>query len=198
MDNLTGDLNRMLSESEFMFVTEKYPPPPHGEGASQALKRQLKDTTCFKFRRQMASLMTELRDCQPHYMRCIRPNAMKAPDIFHMDLVLTQLRYFGLMDIVKIRRLGFAEQITFDQFWNMYNKLLPDDVEVPADTKDATEMLAHAFLGEGDFKIGHQKIFLKLGMMSKLDQTIAEMEGRYIAKLAAEEEEAERLREDLS
>lgn len=49
-----------------------------------------------------------------------------------MDMVLRQLRFFGLLDIVKIRRLGYPEQRSPSVFWRSYWSLIP---EGPADHK---------------------------------------------------------------
>jgi myosin heavy subunit len=47
--------------------------------------------------------METLTATAPHYVRCVKPNALKLPAVFDNDLVLNQLRYAGMMETIKIR-----------------------------------------------------------------------------------------------
>mmetsp|Transcript_23907 Transcript_23907/g.73632 ORF Transcript_23907/g.73632 Transcript_23907/m.73632 type:complete len:1481 (+) Transcript_23907:128-4570(+) len=126
VDPLSGDLAEVVRSSTDAAIASWYPPPPEGEGARQLMRRTLTESTSKKFRDQMSRLSQELEECRKHYVRCVRPNARKSPDEFHMDLVLQQLRHFGLLDVVRIRRLGFPERKNLRSFWNAYWRLVPD------------------------------------------------------------------------
>lgn len=68
--------------------------------------------------------MTNLKSKNPHYIRCIKPNAKKASDTFDNDLSLHQVRYLGLLENVRVRRAGFAHRQTYEKWFNRFKVCL--------------------------------------------------------------------------
>lgn len=50
-------------------------------------------------RRQLDDLVTQLKDTEPHYIKCIKPNASKEPGGWSSALVIEQLRYSGVLEV---------------------------------------------------------------------------------------------------
>jgi hypothetical protein len=58
--------------------------------------------------------------CEPHFIRCIKPNANKVAHQWDKALVLRQLTYTGMLQTVKMRREGYPFRIAFEDFFESY------------------------------------------------------------------------------
>jgi myosin heavy subunit len=54
-----------------------------------------KATLATQFKTQLGELLTALHRANPHFVRCVKPNAAKTADNFNGEMVLRQLRYAG-------------------------------------------------------------------------------------------------------
>jgi myosin-5 len=89
------------------------PPPsaPSGGGnrlstSSAGKKMASAATVSFQFRNQLDLLLATLRSTSPHYIKCVKPNTLKKPEIFDASMVLEQLKYSGALEVVRIRQEG--------------------------------------------------------------------------------------------
>ncbi|XP_026160766.1 unconventional myosin-VIIa [Mastacembelus armatus] len=131
-------------------------------------------TLSGQFRQSLDSLMKTLTVCQPYFIRCIKPNDFKKPMLFDRELCMRQLRYSGMMETIRIRKAGYPVQYTFNEFLDRYRVLLKTSVCDPkTESKEkCCESICEAVLaGEGDWKTGKTKIFLK-----DLHDTMLELE----------------------
>lgn len=48
---------------------------------------------------QLDDLVAQLSETEPHYIKCIKPNADKAPGGWAGPLVIEQLRYSGVLEV---------------------------------------------------------------------------------------------------
>ncbi|XP_068165927.1 unconventional myosin-VIIb-like [Antennarius striatus] len=117
-----------------------------------------------QFRQSLDSLMKTLSACQPFFIRCFKPNDDKRSQVFDRELCLRQLRYSGMMDTVRIRKLGYPVRHHFAHFLRRYRVLLKTSVCNP-NTKSAAAcceaICRRAIQDEDDWKIGKTKIFLR-------------------------------------
>ncbi|KAM7012802.1 unconventional myosin-VIIb [Tautogolabrus adspersus] len=121
-------------------------------------------TLIGQFRQSLDSLMKTLTVCQPYFIRCIKPNDFKKPMLFDRELCIRQLRYSGMMETIRIRKAGYPVRYTFQEFLDRYRVLLKTSLCDPrTESKEkCCESICDTMLaGEGDWKTGKTKIFLK-------------------------------------
>ncbi|KAH6942822.1 hypothetical protein HPB50_010769 [Hyalomma asiaticum] len=73
-------------------------------------------TVAARFHDSLQSLMEAMAQCNPWFVRCIKPNNEKAPMKFDLAVVLEQLRYSGMLDTIRIRKLGYPIRFKFAAF----------------------------------------------------------------------------------
>ena len=68
--------------------------------------------------------MNTLNEATPHYIRCIKPNAVKQPKTFNAPMNLEQLTYSGIFEAVQIRKQGYPFRLTHQLFFCRYSHLI--------------------------------------------------------------------------
>lgn len=64
--------------------------------------------------------MVNLRNTNPHFVRCIIPNEVKRPGVIDAQLVLHQLRCNGVLEGIRICRKGFPNRLLYQEFRQRY------------------------------------------------------------------------------
>ena len=118
----------------------------------------------------------------PHFVRCIKPNSDKTPMKFDMPLVLEQLRYMGMLETIKIRKIGYPVRIKYLAFAQRYRCLLDQrNINIRgAPTKEIGRIILESFRVErDDYALGASKIFIRENLEAVLEkhrQDILEVE----------------------
>ncbi|KAK1879385.1 Unconventional myosin-VIIb [Dissostichus eleginoides] len=101
---------------------------PNNSLRAQTDSRKQVATLSAQFRQSLDSLMKALSACQPSFIRCFKPNNEKQSETFDRELCMRQLRYSGMLDTIRIRKLGFPIRHTFQDFLKRYRVLLKTTV----------------------------------------------------------------------
>eukprot|EP00004_Rigifila_ramosa_P020020 TRINITY_DN516_c0_g1_i1.p1 TRINITY_DN516_c0_g1~~TRINITY_DN516_c0_g1_i1.p1 ORF type:complete len:1655 (-),score=479.04 TRINITY_DN516_c0_g1_i1:157-4674(-) len=149
-----------------MFEDRKTVKDPQKGGAG-------KETVATFFKNQLSSLMANLNATEPHFVRCVKPNVLKRAGVFEAPFVLRQLRYAGMMEAVRIRRMGFPIRRLPQEFYLRYRCLFPQIRKGDKEThKDVCQKIVEALeLGPKQYQFGLTKIFLR----EQVHQSIEEM-----------------------
>ena len=183
-DPLNDNLTRVLAASSEHYVAglfADYADIPSvstpGTGAFAAKKRSMKRgafrTVAQRHKEQLASLMAQLKSTQPHFVRCIVPNILKKPGRMDVPLVLDQLRCNGVLEGIRIARLGYPNRLPFVEFRQRYEILTPGILPKGyMDGREACRRMVHVLeLDDTTFKLGTSKIFFKAGVLAELEES---------------------------
>eukprot|EP00808_Paulinella_micropora_P026915 g54243.t1 len=121
-----------------------------------------------QFKAQLKDLMDTLHRCNPHYIRCIKPNKEKEPKIFDGEMILQQMKYSGLFEAIRIRQAGFPFRKEHKEFNSHYRLCLTHEQRAEMDTK-ADEKTKSIFMLEcfkdsvdqSGCRVGKSKVLLR-------------------------------------
>ena len=165
-DLLHADLQGVCKTSRFGFIKMLFEEKKPKAAAAAAPKRRVggrskksnKKTLGTQFKEQLATLMQTLNSTEPHFIRCIKPNSEKCGDIFTSQMVLDQLRYAGLLEVCRIRQIGYPIRKEFPEFLQRYLPLYTSAKNV----KELCKGLADEGILKGsEWQMGHSKVFMR-------------------------------------
>jgi myosin heavy subunit len=171
METLSNELRELGEESSNALSKKVY---SFGNDGASAQRSSIRGTSVgTQFRTSLQSLVADLEQTQPHYIRCIKPNLTKTPNSFLTGEVLKQLRYSGMMEAIRIRREGYSLREEHESFFNRFSVLLnPEDVD--GDTAGIVQLVQilsrRLRVDESDWQVGHSKIFLRRELADKLER----------------------------
>lgn len=179
-DPLNDNLIRVLATSSERYVASLFsefagaPTSLVGTlaGRQRVIKKGAFRTVAQRHREQLASLMAQLVATQPHFVRCIVPNPNKKPGRIDVPLVLDQLRCNGVLEGIRIARLGFPNRLPFVEFRQRYEILTPG-ILPPGymDGRMACLRMVDALgLDHQNYRIGTSKIFFKAGVLAEQEE----------------------------
>ncbi|OQR80341.1 myosin-IB-like [Tropilaelaps mercedesae] len=155
-DLLYRDLKRAMASADSDLLRQAF---PESEFASK--KRPLTAVTQFKI--SLQELMVALGTKEPWYVRCIKPNEMKAANRFEEKIVFHQIKYLGLMENLRVRRAGFAYRRLYEHFLQRYKALCPVTWPVwlgkPID--GVKTLVNHLQYHSDEYSLGRSKIFIR-------------------------------------
>ena len=151
-DRLPADVVELMSSSASPFIRDLFEgdaPEACGTSspkASGAASRQAKaKSLSLKFKEDLATLVHAIEASDPHFVRCVNPNAEKKMECFSDQKAIEQLRCGGVIEAVRMCRESYPSRTTHQQFVNTFLCVIPGVQEVPNDPKGT--ILAMVILG---------------------------------------------------
>ncbi|XP_030380676.1 unconventional myosin heavy chain 6 [Scaptodrosophila lebanonensis] len=165
----------LMSRSKHIFVQDlcSYQDQQHlnvivNSASSSRGTSKAKYTVSDNFRYQLQTLIDVLQLTNPWYVRCIKPNGLKSPNNYNDTFVLDQLKYLGMLDIIRIRREGFPIHFSYEEFFSKYKCLLKKKSSTLT-RNDIVHILSELKVLPTEWQIGVSKIFLRARAYAPLE-----------------------------
>ncbi|KAM8958438.1 myosin-IIIa [Lycaon pictus] len=141
-----------------------------GESTRRAIEttNMKTQTVASYFRYSLMDLLSKMVVGQPHFVRCIKPNNERQARKYDKEKVLLQLRYTGILETARIRRLGYSHRILFTNFIKRYHVLCYKWNEEPLVSPDTCAAILEK-AGLDNWALGKTKVFLKYYHVEQLN-----------------------------
>lgn len=83
-----------------------------------------------QFSSQLQLLRKRIDSTSPHYIRCLKPNDRLEPDNFDSAVIADQLRCAGILEAVRVSRVGYPQRYLHDRFVQRYQVLAMKELEL--------------------------------------------------------------------
>ena len=164
-DQLHSDITAVLAKSTVPLVSNFFPPEVD-DGQGKGGKKSAKKTLGSQFKSQLNDLVATLNSTFPHFVRCMKSNDNKKGGQFTSSRMQDQLRYAGLVEVCRIRKLGFPVRRPFDEFFKRYrcvNLLSPNLDHLLQFLQETGVLIA------GEWAKGHSKVFCRTEQSGNLE-----------------------------
>jgi myosin V len=117
-------LGLLLTESSASATSQSTPQKPAN---SKQMKRSsssiLRESVGVQFCAQLRELRTRIESTAPHYVRCLKPNDDLVPYDFNPLVIADQLRCAGVLEAIRVSRVGFPHRYFHAHFVERYGLL---------------------------------------------------------------------------
>ena len=143
------------------------------------------------FRTQLTDLMATLNSTNPHFLKCLKPNAEKVADMFDGVFVGRQLAYLGVKEVVEVRKAGYPVRVKRDEWLRRYRLLREGQVgSAESETRgeeeqkaDVTKLMTAVGAPTGGWVNGLTKVLMKQQVQGMLEEKREKRVSRLIVAL---------------
>ncbi len=144
----------------------------------------LKNTVGSQFSQQLKKLRDRIDSTTPHYVRCLKPNDDLVPERFEARVIADQLRCAGVLEAIRVSRVGFPHRYYHGQFIMRYGLLAKKNTSRKREkdfcaalismlVPQVSEMLAKQGTSAETVSLGMQvgfsKVFLRTNVFDSLE-----------------------------
>lgn len=185
-DTISPDLLKIAERSKNEIVSQHLKNESMMKEKEAKIQRQKSgagiDTLWNKFKTQLSALMRNLGQTQSRYIRCIKPNTQKKPQVMEHLATIEQLRCAGVVAAVTITRSAFPSRLDhwacYDRFQVVYRpekgkKKKREDInlkeEVEKIMNQALENFQNPDSDKSAFVVGKTRVYFRAGVMEYLE-----------------------------
>merc|ERR1712154_368328 len=166
MESVHPDTAKMMKKSKSVLVREI--------GSSGPKGRKKKSVTAV-FWSGIKTLMKNLNATEPYFVRCVNPNMQKSSTIWTESVVEHQLRCGGLVEALKVLKLGYPTRVPYSTLYDRYHGNVTNPLIKNMGPEAFSTALLIAFdVNEEDYELGLTKIFFKPSKAAVLDTIMSQ------------------------
>lgn len=129
-----------------------------------------KSVTAF-FSNQLIKLVKTLTVTEPYFCRAMKPNWNKSSKEFDPVLVTDQLRSGGLIEALRVLKLGYPTRVPYQKIWDSFHGKIQNPLVNNLNKMGFAEVVLAAFAVDTSFyELGLTKIFFKPAKAAVLDK----------------------------
>ena len=98
---------------------------PRAQSSSSIMRESVGSQFC----NQLKQLRTRIDATTPHYVRCLKPNDELLPHSCNALVLADQLRCAGVIEAIRVSRVGFPHRYSHDHFVQRYGLLQPRELD---------------------------------------------------------------------
>ena len=149
MEAVHPDTAKMLKKSKTVLVKEI---------GGQGQKGKKKKSVTAVFAGGIRTLMKNLSSTEPYFVRCVNPNMQKSSTIWTESVVEHQLRCGGLVEALKVLKLGYPTRVPYSTLYDEYHGNLTNPLMKNMGPVTFSSALLIAFdVSEEDYELGLTK-----------------------------------------
>jgi Myosin head (motor domain) len=133
-----------------------------------------------QFKTQLDVLMVTLNATDPHYIRCMKPNNEKRGGHFRSPMMLQQLRYSGLLEVCRIRKMGYPIRRTYAEFHARYKVIAPACKTIEA---LLSQLKQDRVVDDARLLKGKTKVLMKQAQANELDVAREEAMQNHVVRI---------------
>jgi myosin-5 len=100
---------------------------PHTRGNPKPMRHSsssmIRESIGSQFSNQLQELRSKIDSTTPHYVRCLKPNDQLVPNKFEAHVIADQLRCAGVLEAIRVARVGFPHRYSHDRFFERYGMI---------------------------------------------------------------------------
>ena len=145
---------------------------------SQDSKQSKGNSLAFQFKDQLNELMKVLNVSSPRYVRWIKPNNQMKPKLLESYDAWRQLRWAGVLEAIRIRKIGYPIRKILNEFIRRYKPILTYKDLLSLKGALPSKMWAKILTVVGfpddnkKWQIGHTKVFMKEDVRQILEREL--------------------------
>ena len=179
-DILAQDIVALLQQSKSKFFQQLFEEVAPAANAKVGAKRSggvAHASVSATFKKDLQSLMDSINLADPHFVRCVNPNAVKQAYLFDEQKAIEQLRCGGVIEAVRMARESYPTRLLHAEFVGTFAVICPGLQRGGDARATCMSIIKHMQIPDKQYRLGHTMILLKRDAVDRMEKERARLLG---------------------